>query len=204
MDPDTKEERGGGGGAPVFNVDVAWDLEPKDLPRHDHVQMEPDTTRSCRREARGGRGSCRGHTAYQAATRSSPPARRHRNPSSTLRQLPHATMSSLLTYMFVSPAGPPSSCRLRTPHRSAAALQPKPPCATTTPPAPGAATTIAATTAHAHQVWLSNATISARRGGGQSSGLPGCPSRFTARPPVSPIAGRRQARLPDKPMPERH
>jgi hypothetical protein len=45
---------------------------------------------------------------------------------------------------------------------------------------------------------------STQGGGEQSSGLPGCPSRFTARPPVSPIAERRQARLPDKPMPERH
>jgi hypothetical protein len=31
----------------VFSVDVAWDLEPKGLARHDHEQVEPDIARSC-------------------------------------------------------------------------------------------------------------------------------------------------------------
>jgi hypothetical protein len=133
-----------------------------------------------RSEERGGGGEAAEATR---PTRLPPAHRHHCSPSSTLRQLPRATMSPLLIYMSALPVGPPSSCRLRTPRRSAAALQPKPPCATTAPPAPCATTTIAATIAHGHQVCLPNTTNTTWEGGSSrgQSGLPGCPSRFIAR-----------------------
>jgi hypothetical protein len=147
----------------VFSVGVARDLEPMGLPRHDHVQQESDTAQSCRTEARsGGRRSCRGHTAYQAATRAPPLARRHRNPSSTLRQLPRATSSS--------------HCHLRTPHGRSShyhrSHRVRPPRAPTTK-------VVAA--AHAHQIWPSSPTLATSawrtRGVAEAPGLPSRPPR---------------------------
>jgi hypothetical protein len=37
-------------------VDVAWDLELKDLAKHHHEQVEPDIARSCQKAARRGGG----------------------------------------------------------------------------------------------------------------------------------------------------
>jgi hypothetical protein len=145
-------------------------LRTAGLPRHDHVQVEHDTSWSCHREARRGEGeggggggrSCRGHTTYHATTYAPLPAHRHRNPSSTLRQLPRATSSS--------------HCHLRTPHGRSShyhrSHRVRPPRAPTTK-------VVAA--AHAHQIWPSSPTLATSawrtRGVAEAPGLPSRPPR---------------------------
>jgi hypothetical protein len=160
----------------VFSVAAIWDLEPRacqDMTMCKWSMTHLGAAIEKREEGKGKGGgggggrSCRGHTAYHATTYAPLPTHRHRNPSSTLRQLSRATSSS--------------HCHLRTPHSRSSHYHRSHRVRPLRAP-----TTKVVAAAHAHQIWPSSPTLATSawrtRGAAEAPGLPSRP-HATLRPP---------------------